>query len=73
MVDIERDVPGKTADRICTAPIQSACGSVISSMVWVRGLRQTTSTIHMITPPMRRAHAITLRLSKFWPICFFNR
>jgi hypothetical protein len=26
----------------------------------------------MITPPIRSAHAITLRLSKFWPICFFK-
>ena len=32
MVDIERDVPGKTADRICQAPIQTACRRFMSSM-----------------------------------------
>src|SRR5262249_7624061 len=33
MVDIERLVPGKTAERIWHAPIQIACGMVVSSMV----------------------------------------
>src|SRR6476661_8528815 len=32
MVDIERDVQGKTAERICHAPIQTACRRFISSM-----------------------------------------
>ena len=70
MVDIEREVPGKTAERICAAPIQTACGSVISSMCIVRGRVKTASTIHMMIPPMRSARAITQRFSRFLPICF---
>src|SRR5438067_8967158 len=37
IVDIDREVPGKTADKICTAPIQTACGKLISSMSVVLG------------------------------------
>ena len=37
IVDIDREVPGKTADRIWTAPIQTACGRLISSICVVRG------------------------------------
>src|SRR5437867_1904183 len=70
MVDIEREVPGKTAERICAAPIQTACGRVISSMCVVRDRRKTASTIHMMIPPMRSARAITQRFSRFLPICF---
>src|SRR5881409_1982871 len=62
IVDIERDVPGKTAERICAAPIQTACGSVISSMCIVRGRVKTASTIHMMMPPMSSAIAMTQRL-----------
>src|SRR5882762_7709663 len=36
MVDIERDVPGKTAERIWQAPIQTACSRFISSLRHVR-------------------------------------
>src|ERR1700722_16586085 len=32
IVDIERDVPGNTAERIWHAPIQTACPRLISSM-----------------------------------------
>src|SRR4051812_12178013 len=32
IVDIDREVPGKTADKIWTAPIQIACGKLISSI-----------------------------------------
>ena len=52
--------------------IHTACGKLISSMWDVRGRVKAASTIHMITPPIRMAHAITVRLSKFWPICFFS-
>src|SRR5437762_8109722 len=65
MVDIEREVPGKTAERICAAPIQTACGSVIFSMCIVRGRVKTASTIHMMIPPIRSAMAITQRFSRF--------
>src|SRR6266496_2496069 len=70
MVHIEREVPGKMAERICAAPIQTACGRVISSMCIVRGRVKTASTIHMMIPPMRSASAITQRFSRFLPICF---
>ena len=70
MVDIEREVPGKTAERICAAPIQIAWGNVISSMCIVRGRVKTASTIHMTIPPIRSASAITQRFSRFLPICF---
>src|SRR4030095_14359795 len=73
MVDIEREVPGKTADAICAKPIQAAWGNDISSIRRVRGLRQNASTSHMTTPPMNNAHAITQRFSRFCPICFFKR
>src|ERR1700733_6525642 len=38
MVDMERDVPGKTAEKIWQKPIQIACPRLISSIfqVWMR-------------------------------------
>src|SRR5204862_7820974 len=73
IVDIEREVPGKTAERICAAPIHTAWGKLMSSISAVRGLVQIASTIHIITPPIRSAQAMMVRLSKFCPICFFRR
>src|SRR4029077_10768199 len=37
IVDMDRDVPGKTAERIWQAPIQIACPRLIASMcqVWI--------------------------------------
>src|SRR5689334_20924633 len=35
IVDIDRDVPGNTADRIWQAPIQIACGNDMSSITQV--------------------------------------
>src|SRR5207249_9479328 len=58
IVDIDRDVPGKIAERICAAPIQTACGKVISSMCVTRGRVKTVSTIHITIPPIRRAEPI---------------
>src|SRR5438045_8966215 len=73
MVDIEREVPGKTADAIWAKPIQAACGNDVSSIRNVRGLRHNASTNHMMTPPMNSAHAITQRFSTLGPISFVNR
>src|SRR5438874_8359535 len=70
IVDIDRDVPGKIAERICAAPIQAAWGKVISSICVTRGRVKRASTPHMMTPPMRSANAITQRFSRFLPICF---
>ena len=73
MVHIEREVPGKTAERICAAPIQIACGSAMPSMRSIRGWRQSASTTHMATPPMSSASAITVMLSRFLPITLVSR
>src|SRR5438477_6595273 len=59
IVDIERDVPGKTADAIWAKPIQAACGRVISSMRSTREWRQSASTNHMMMPPINKAQAMT--------------
>src|SRR5690349_15151712 len=38
IVDIERDVPGKIAERICAAPMKTAWSNVMSSMRAVPGV-----------------------------------
>src|SRR6516165_2145161 len=73
MVDIEREVPGKTAERICAAPIQTACPKVISSMCIVFGFRHNTSTTHITMPPIKSDHAMTCRSSRCSEITFFKR
>ena len=57
MVAIEREVPGKTAERIWQPPIQTACHRLISSMWSIRGRVKRASTAHMTTPPISRAPA----------------
>ena len=58
MVDIDLDVPGKTAEVICAMPIQIACGKLIASISNVLGEVNNASTAHMIAPPMISAAAI---------------
>src|SRR5437588_12913406 len=72
IVDIERDVPGNTAERIWQAPIQIAWGKLISSMCVTRGRVNARSTIHMTMPPISNARVITHRLSRFLPITLVN-
>src|SRR6267142_5382431 len=66
MVDIDRDVPGNTAERIWHAPIQIACPRLMSSMCQVRmrvpvapnpavsEVEFSSSTIHITIPPISR-------------------
>src|SRR5262244_480417 len=57
IVDMERDVPGKTAEKIWQKPIQIACSVETSSIVSVLcrppgGVGpKNRSTIHMMMPP----------------------
>src|SRR5215471_14263966 len=53
MVDIDRDVPGNTADRIWHAPIHTACPRLISFMCHVR--------ISPVLDPSPAASALLLR------------
>src|ERR1700690_2460364 len=85
MVDIDREVPGKTADRIWQAPIQMACGRLISSMcqifMGVPGAEGPAcshfafdpSMIHMATPPINSDAPIICRLSRCLPITLVRR
>src|SRR5215471_19296920 len=79
MVDMEREVPGNTAEKIWQMPIQIACHMDISSMrsvLWrpPGGVRPNiASTIHMITPPTIRDMPITYRLSRCFPITLVSR
>src|SRR5207237_4129274 len=61
MVDIDREVPGKIAERICIAPIQTACGKLISSMCETRGRVKTAYTIHIMMQPISYDTGITYR------------
>src|SRR5215510_9288623 len=74
IVDMEREVPGNTAEKIWHKPIQIACKSETSSMFSVlwrppAGVGpNNASTIHMRTPPTSSDHPITFRLSRLSPI-----
>src|SRR5258705_7966423 len=85
IVAIDRDVPGKTADKIWHAPIHTAWAKLMSSMRHVRiGLPDApapafsevdfaASTTHITIPPSSSAAPITYRLSRFLPITFVSR
>src|SRR5438045_3715467 len=73
MVAIERDVPGKTAERICTAPIQIACEIDMLSISVVVGWVNNASTAHITAPPISSAPPITLKLSRFSPMILLRR
>src|SRR5205823_13899515 len=73
IVDMEREVPGNTADKIWAAPIQIAWNKFISSIRLTRGRVHIASTIHITIPPMSKAIAITKRLSRFLPISLDNK
>src|SRR5438067_10992702 len=78
MVDIEREVPGKTAERIWQAPIQTACGRVICSMRSVRTRRNALTSLlellnslsmsHMAMPPAISAQPMMNRFSRCLPM-----
>src|ERR1700758_3061087 len=85
IVDIDRDVPGNTADKIWHAPIQIACGKLISSMchVWIRpsfasspaasALLFRASINHITIPPISSDAPITYGFSRCFPITFTSK
>ena len=70
MVDMEREVPGKTAEVTWQRPIQMAWGRDICSTSEMEGSWRTlqASTIHMTIPPMMRDEAMTRRFSRCSPM-----
>src|ERR1700752_5417956 len=76
MVDIEREVPGNTAEKIWQKPIQIACPRLMSSIfqVWMRpppaegpaasDLAFSASTIHMLIPPIRNDQPMLYKFSR---------
>lgn len=83
MVAIDREVPGKTAEKTWQKPIQAACRRLICSTVAVQFFElavfgtappfrspYATSTPHMTTPPTISETPMTLRLPRFSPMTF---
>src|SRR6202011_3542475 len=86
IVDIDREVPGKTADNIWQAPIHIACSKLMLSIrqVWMRLFASAASpaasdfefiqsTSHITTPPTTSAVPITYKLSRFLPITLVSK
>src|SRR5262245_19961207 len=73
MVDMEREVPGNTAEAIWQKPIQIACPADISSTCSVLNrplggaAPNRASTIHMMIPPTNNDQPITATLSRLSP------
>src|SRR5215469_516491 len=74
IVDIDRDVPGNTADKIWQAPIHTACPRFMSSMCQTRikpflefspacsDFALRASMNHITTPPTSRAVPMMYKL-----------
>src|SRR6266852_9799346 len=85
MVDMDRDVPGKTADKIWQAPIQTAWPRLIASIfqVWMRPPEASdpsaservfiASTIHITIPPTSREVPMMYKLSRCLPMTLVRR
>src|SRR5262249_25654658 len=74
IVDIERDVPGNTADKVWQHPIQTAWPySMVSTSPERLRLPQISSTIHIMIPPAISATDISTRSSRCLPITFLSR
>ena len=85
MVDMERDVPGKTAEKIWQNPIQIACAKLISSIfqVWMRlprapgpaasDLEFKASTSHITIPPISSDQPMIKRFSRCLPITLVSK
>src|SRR5580704_14137132 len=85
MVDIERDVPGNTPEKIWQKPIHTACPRLMFSIfqVWIRpppddgpaasDLAFIASTIHMTTPPISNDQPMMYRFSRCLPITLVSR
>src|ERR1700682_3734775 len=74
IVDMEREVPGNTAENIWQNPTQMACARETPSIRSVRyrpfagGWPKRASTSHMMIPPINSEHPITHKLSRLAPI-----
>src|SRR5271167_4548590 len=85
MVDMERDVPGNTPEKIWQKPIQMACPRLMFSIfqVWMRpppedgpadsDLAFMASTIHMTTPPINNDQPMMFRFSRCLPMTLVSR
>src|SRR4051812_13438236 len=85
IVDIDREVPGKTAERIWHTPTQTAWLRLMSSIFHVRmgepgaagpafsHFDFSASTTHITMPPMSKDDPITARLSRFLPTTLVSR
>src|SRR5580692_4695471 len=80
MVDMERDVPGNTPEKIWQKPIQTACPRLMFSIfqVWMRpppaagpaasDLAFMASTIHITIPPISNDQPMMYKFSRCLPI-----
>src|ERR1700732_3431395 len=80
IVDMEREVPGKTAEKIWQKPIQMACPRLMSSIfqVWMRlpaadgpaasDLAFIASTIHMTIPPISKDQPMVCGFFRCLPV-----
>src|SRR5258706_12510709 len=85
MVDMERDVPGNTPEKIWQNPIQTACPRLMFSIfqVWMRpppadgpaasDLAFMASTIHMMTPPINKDQPMMYKFSRCLPMTLVSR
>src|SRR5580698_1177183 len=75
IVDMDREVPGKTAESTWHRPIQIACPSDICSTWLVCGSPRVLqeSTAHITMPPISSDQAITVRLSRCLPIVLVSK
>src|SRR5258708_28006260 len=85
MVDMEREVPGKTPEKIWQKPIQMACPKLIFSIfqVWMRhppadgpsasDFAFMASTIHMMIPPINKDQPMMYKFSRCLPMTLVNR
>src|SRR6202140_4782174 len=86
IVDIDREVPGKTPDNIWQAPTHIACPRLMLSIrhVWMGLFAPAASPAasdfafiqspsHITTPPTTSAVPITYKLSRFLPITLVSK
>src|SRR5581483_1092147 len=84
IVDMEREVPGNTPEKIWQKPIQMDCPRLISSIFQVRilllpfgpaasALACMASTIHITIPPMSKEYPMIVMSSRCLPMTFVSR
>src|SRR5258708_33221554 len=85
IVDMERELPGRTAEKIWQKPIQIACGRLLSSIfqVWMRlplapgpavsDLALSASMSHITIPPISSDQPMIWIFSRCLPITLVSR